>query len=410
MSALPVSVVVVSRDRPTALKRCLTGLSQLQYDAFEVIVVADQAGIAAAESMLFAEHLKLISFDQANISAARNKGLTHAAGELVAFIDDDAVPEPTWLKHLTVPASREDVAAMGGYVRARNGISYQWRARSLDEAGIDHNLEIDPRHPTLLTPPRGRAIKTQGTNMAFRRDVLINLGGFDPAYHYFLDETDLNIRLARAGHVTALVPLAEVHHGFAANRQRSAARVPTDLFDIGASWAVFQRKHLDKNTHRDHWHARRSAQRRRLLGHMVKGTLEPGEIGHLMQRLDLGYAEGQTRRIEAQKLPAHPASAFKPFPAKLRPASMLTCRLTSLRKRRAEAAERVREGENITLLSLSPTGLYHHLRFEDDGVWVQRGGLFGKSDRNQPLFRLTTLGRRAREERRRVAEIRGFSA
>ena len=53
-SGVPVSVVIVSRDRPEALRRCLTGVGQLQYAPFEVIVVADPAGIAVARDMVFA--------------------------------------------------------------------------------------------------------------------------------------------------------------------------------------------------------------------------------------------------------------------------------------------------------------------------------------------------------------------
>jgi glycosyltransferase involved in cell wall biosynthesis len=82
-------VVVVSRDRPEALKRCLLGLSQLQYEPFEIVVVADEKGVAAARQLPFHDHLKLKVFERPNISAARNLGLTHAAGEVVAFIDDD---------------------------------------------------------------------------------------------------------------------------------------------------------------------------------------------------------------------------------------------------------------------------------------------------------------------------------
>ena len=51
--------------------------------------------------------------------------------------------------------------------------------------------------------------------MAVRRDVLARLGGFDEAYHYYLDETDLNWRLHLGGYQTQLVPLAQVVHGFA---------------------------------------------------------------------------------------------------------------------------------------------------------------------------------------------------
>lgn len=409
MTETPVSVVVVSRGRADALTRCLLGLSQLQYGAFEIVLVADPEGVKAAESMAFAASLKMLPFDEANISAARNLGLTHAAGEIVAFIDDDAVPEPQWLRHLVAPAvARADVAAMGGFVRARNGISFQWRARSLDTNGEAHALKVDPQQVSVLTPPAGRAIKTEGTNMAFRRSTLIELGGFDPAFHYFLDETDVNMRLAAAGHATAVVPLAEVHHGFAANSMRTRARVPRDLFDIGASWAVFQRKHVARHQRAAQWARLRTAERKRLVRHLVSGSLEPGDVRRLMERLDAGYAEGLGRHIDPVKLPVHPVSPFHPFPGRVRENMMIVTRPIRYRADREKAAQLVRGGAIVTLLNMSPTALFHHLRFEADGVWVQRGGLFGRSDRNAPLFRLTTRRRRAEKERRRVERQRGI--
>jgi GT2 family glycosyltransferase len=235
MTDLTVSVIIVSRARPDALRRCLSAVDQLQYRPFEVVVVACPQGVAVTEEADVLRDLKCIAFDEANISAACNLGLTHAAGEIVAFIDDDAVPEPQWLHHLVAPAARSDVAAMGGYVRGRNGISFQYKARTLDAQGTPMDVEIDPLQATVLVPPKGRAIKTEGTNMAFRRDALIAIGGFDHAFRFYLDETDVNMRLARAGYATALVPLAQVHHGFAASAMRRADRAPRDLYEIGAS-------------------------------------------------------------------------------------------------------------------------------------------------------------------------------
>ena len=173
--ALSVSVVVVSRDRPDALRRCLEAIAQLQYPTFEVVVVADQAGFAAAQAMPFADNLKIVSFDLANISQARNLGISHAAGEVIAFIDDDAVPEPSWLTFLTAPFAKDEVACVGGFVRGRNGISYQWRARSVDSRGATTPLDVSMTRATVFKPKGGRAIKTEGTNMAVRRDVLVAL-------------------------------------------------------------------------------------------------------------------------------------------------------------------------------------------------------------------------------------------
>ena len=409
MTDLPASIVIVSRGRPDALRRCLLGISQLQYPNFEVVVVADPDGIKVAQSMPFADDLKLLPFDEANISVARNIGITHAAGEVVAFIDDDAVPEPQWLRYLVAPALQSDVAAMGGFVRGRNGISYQWKARSLDAFGEAHDLDVDPHQASILTPPKDRAIKTEGTNMAFRRSVLIELCGFDPAFHYFLDETDLNMRLARAGHVTAIVPLAEVHHGFAANSWRTKNRVPRDLFDIGASWAVFQRKHIVKDARADQWRRLRSQERQRLLRHLISGRLEPRDVRRLMGRLDRGFKEGCGRAYGQAKLAVHPAAPFKPFTSARRTSVIMLTRPLRSKIDHANAADRVKSGEIVTMLNLSRTAIFHQLMLDADGVWVQSGGIFGKAERTEPIFRMTSRSRRLEKERLRVARQRGLS-
>jgi len=408
MTDLPVSVVIVSRGRPQSLTRTLTGILQLQYWNFEVVVVADPGSIAAARTLPFASELKLVPFDQPNISAARNLGLTHAAGDIIAFIDDDAVPEPMWLRHLIAPAARADVAAMGGYVRGRNGISFQWKASSLDAQGLPHALQLDDQQATVMTPPKGRAIKTEGTNMAFRRDVLIELGGFDPAFHYFLDETDLNMRLARAGHATALVPLAEVHHGFAENRMRTASRVPTDLFDIGASWAVFQRKHVPQGDRAKQWQNLRHEQRSRLLRLMQSGHLEPRDIRRLMKRIDLGFSDGLARSLVSPALPKHALAPFLQFPSTARDSVMILSRPVRAKQDRARALAQVAQGHIVTLFILSPTAMFHHLGFDRQGFWVQRGGLFGKVARNEPIVAIVTRQKKWHREIGRVASQRGF--
>lgn len=409
MTDLPVSVIIVSRGRPKTLKRCLLGISQLQYDPFEVIVVADPDGIKAATQMNFSEALKLIPFDESNISAARNLGLEHAAGEIIAFIDDDAVPEPQWLRHLVTPALQSDVAAMGGFVRGRNGISFQWKARSIDELGESHDLDVEPRQITVLTPPKGRAIKTEGTNMAFRRDTLVQIGGFDPAFHYFLDETDVNMRLARAGYATAIVPLAEVHHGFEANKTRAANRVPRDLFDIGASWAVFQRKHVASELHASQWKRLRQDQRQRLLRHMVGGGLEPRAVRRLMKSLDQGYKQGQTRDFNTGQIATHSVGPFTPFPSAPRKSVIVSTRPIFAQRDLKIAQAKVNNGEIVTVYNLSCTTIFHQHWFDDTGMWIQKGGLFGKSDRKMPFFRMTTRSRRLSYEQRRVTRQRGFS-
>ncbi|MFC2969427.1 glycosyltransferase family 2 protein [Acidimangrovimonas pyrenivorans] len=399
------SVIVVSRHRPAALRRCLEGIAQLDHPAFEVIVVADPAALATLA--LLEDRIKMLAFDAANISAARNAGLAMAAGEVVAFIDDDAVPEPTWLRRLAAPFAEPGVAAAGGFVRGRNGISFQWKAMAVDQRGRDVPLTVDAHAVSLHDGDAARAVKTQGTNMAFRRDALLAIGGFDEALRFYLDEADVNLRLAAARHRTAIVPRAQVHHGFLASTRRRADRAPLDLTEIGASSAVFLRRHAPEGERAAALDALRQGQRRRLIGLMVEGRIAPGDVGRLLAGLEAGIAEGRTRALPALAPLAPTAPAFLPFPgAGPRPGRVLAGRPWARRRLRHAARRAVAGGAIVTLFRFSPTALAHRMRFDPEGFWEQTGGLFGRSDRDQPRFRLQGFRHRLARERARVAGLR----
>lgn len=401
-----VSVIVVSRGRPGPLGLCVTGLGQLCHRRYEVVIVADAHGLETVRRMGMADRVKLVPFDDANISAARNAGIAVAAGEIVAFIDDDAVPEPTWLDRLVAPFADPGVAATGGYVIGPDGIGFQWRGRAVNARGETISLETPGDAPFTPELPPGYAVKTEGTNMAVRRAVLARLGGFDPAFRFYLDETDLNLRLAAAGGRVALVPEALVHHGSAASARRGADRAPRDLFEIGASVAVFARKH-GGGAGAEVLARLEAEQRRGLIGHMVAGRLEPRDVGRLLTGLAAGFRDGAACGI-APLDPLGPAhSGFLPFRTNATgDARHLAGRVWNRRRLRAQAAAAVARGESVSLFLFSPTALAHRVRFHPGGWWEQAGGLFGPAGRDDRAFRFTTFRRRLVREWARVSARR----
>ena len=399
MTPLPASLIIVSRHRPEALRRAVTAVRQLDYPALELVIVADPAGCAAVAG----QPAKIVPFDTPNISAARNLGLQAAAGEVVLILDDDAVPEPTWAARLLAPFADARVIAATGFVRGRNGFSFQWRASEVDALAQDHPLAV-PDGVSLHAGQPGRAVKTQGTNCAFRRGALLGAGGFDPALRFYLDEADVNLRLAGFG-LTAVVPGAQVHHGFAASARRRADRVPLSLHEIGASTAVFLRRHAPGAT--DSGLARlRAEQRARALRLMVEGRIEPRDVARLLAGLEAGWQDGLARALP-DLVPLTPTDmAFLPLPLPHRPYQVLAGRVWQARRLARAARQAVADGAVVTLFRFSPTALRHRHRFHPDGYWEQSGGIFGAADRSEPAFILRSFAACLQEEGARWAKLR----
>src|SRR5579859_991644 len=218
------SIVINTDNRADSLARTLQSLSYLDYPDFEVCVVRGPTP-DGTEKVLEPWRGKVKSAQCAarNLAVSRNIGIALSAGDIVAFIDDDAVPEAEWLRDLAAAYEAPEIQAAGGFVLDQTGVDFQWRYSTTnrlgetevkwDRATPELNVRGTPNFPALL-----------GTNCSFRRQTLLELGGFDEEYEYFLEETDLCCRLIDRGGKIAQVAGAYVHHLLAPGGRRTEQR------------------------------------------------------------------------------------------------------------------------------------------------------------------------------------------
>jgi glycosyltransferase involved in cell wall biosynthesis len=228
-----LSVILCTHGRPRYLKACLAGLAAQTTPtaAFEVLVVdsASPAPAAAEIAALAGRHgggARLLRVDAPGLSLARNQGLAAARGAWVAYLDDDAVPEPGWAAALLarIAALPADVAAIGGRILpAWEAPLPAWWPPAL--RGVLTIVEW-PGAGEVGDLPEG--VDIYGANMAFARAPLLAVGGFPEALGRVGDrllsgeEVEVVARLGAAGHRAFYDGAVAVRHSIQSERLRPA--------------------------------------------------------------------------------------------------------------------------------------------------------------------------------------------
>jgi GT2 family glycosyltransferase len=183
------SVIVCTRDRPGRLRACLASLVEMRYPHFEVVVVDSAPTTSATHDVVgaFAHSdvdIRYMCEQQPGLARARNRGATAAAGQILAFTDDDVVADSDWLAALTAGFARtEHVACATGlsqpaeletapqiWFEESGGFGRQFEAQIFDR---DSHRSVEPLYPYRI------GWYGSGLNMAFSAAALQELGGFD---------------------------------------------------------------------------------------------------------------------------------------------------------------------------------------------------------------------------------------
>lgn len=218
MSQPAASVVVCTRRRANLLERCLASLTALGHRSYEIVVVDNTSGDPQTERVAARAGARLVREPDAGLARARNTGASAAYGEVIAFIDDDGVAEPSWLNRHADALKEANVMASTGPVLPMALDSPA--ARAYAAAGVEDlgpaPFSVDRGTPWWFEAANFGGLGL-GVNMAFRTEVFerglrfresLGLGtaipGCEEFYAFFT--------ILRRGHAVTYTPDAVVRH------------------------------------------------------------------------------------------------------------------------------------------------------------------------------------------------------
>ncbi|HTL54723.1 MAG TPA: glycosyltransferase [Candidatus Limnocylindrales bacterium] len=225
-----VSVVVCTHNGARTLRECLGALERLDYPDYEVIVI-DDGSTDGSNDIAVCFDCRLITTPNQGLSSARNIGWQAATGDIVAYIDDDAYPEPDWLRHLAATLDLSAHVAVGGPNVGPRGDGFMAECVFQAPGGPMHVM-LDDRCAEHIP----------GCNMAFRREALNAIGGFDPQFRVAGDDVDICWRLQERGWTIGFSPAALVWH----HRRNSVKAYWKQQLGYGKSEALLERKWPEK--------------------------------------------------------------------------------------------------------------------------------------------------------------------
>ncbi|CAN5921619.1 hypothetical protein BH23ACT10_BH23ACT10_35540 [soil metagenome] len=222
-----ITVAICTHDRTERLARCLSSLhlprrsAERTGMAFEILVV-DNTPTDDRTRHLVARmpDVRYTAEPRPGLDFARNRALSHASGELVAFLDDDVVADPGWLDQLLTAYAADPQA--GAYTGQILPYTLETVAQSTFERLGGFRLGFirvhhDAHGPGDWTYPSGATTFGSGANMIVRRRVALDIGGFDEALDMGValpggGDLDMFYRLVRAGYGIVYEPSCVVHH------------------------------------------------------------------------------------------------------------------------------------------------------------------------------------------------------
>jgi cellulose synthase/poly-beta-1,6-N-acetylglucosamine synthase-like glycosyltransferase len=196
------SVIIPAYNAEKTLSFCLEALADqsVPKENYEVIVV-DDGSTDETSKIAKGFNVKYIFQTNRGPATARNRGARKAAGGIILFTDSDCVPDHNWIQEMVSPFSDTEVV----------GVKGAYKTRQREFAARFAQAEFEDRYDLLQKSSFIDMVDTYSA--AFRKDVFLNMGGFDESFPVANNEdTELSYRLATAGYKLVFNPGAFVYH------------------------------------------------------------------------------------------------------------------------------------------------------------------------------------------------------
>lgn len=269
MSELPVSVVIATVGRAALVADAVASIRSGDDVPAEILVVDQSRDESTRAALAQLEAVTLVPSPRRGLSAARNHGTRRAAGEVVAFCDDDLRVTPGWLGALVAPVLAAQTVVTTGRVE-----------RDPEDSGGVVPALVLATEPAEYTA-RGPRDVLAGGNMAIRVATLNQLGGFDErlgagSRYPSAEDNDLALRLLTSGHTIRYEPTALVYH----RAWRRPASYPVIRWRYGRGKGAFYAKNSSPGDRygRQRAAADLGARARRLPGVLHRPIYAAGEV------------------------------------------------------------------------------------------------------------------------------------
>ena len=227
-----ISLVICTRNRAKQLKQALAACRRLQFSNADELVIVDNSSTDDTGAVIedfrrcFPGSLRLEHEPQPGLARARNRGWRTASGRILAFTDDDCYPAEDFLSAVSECFQEQELGFVGG------------RVLLFDPE--DAHLAIQQSEDRLDLPPGSymRPGVIHGANLAFAREALEMIGGFDERFGagtklFSAEDTDAMARVLGAGWRGAYDPRPLVYHHHGRKDPLEVGRIERG-YNIGA--------------------------------------------------------------------------------------------------------------------------------------------------------------------------------